>query len=78
MKNSKYFYSNCLLETIKAKIKILKLKCGMPISNLFNMKVLKIKRHFERGGEIWDDYQSYDLCSNCLKTVEEFLQKSNS
>ena len=50
-------------------------RCGMPISNLFNMKVLKIKRHFERGGEIWDDYQSYDLCSNCLKNVEEFLQK---
>lgn len=27
-------------------------KCGMPILNLFNMKVLKIKRHFECGGEI--------------------------
>ena len=45
-------------------------RCGMPISNLFNMKVLKIKRHFERGGEIWDDYQSYDLFSNFLKNVE--------
>lgn len=51
-------------------------RCGMPISNLFNIKILKIKRHFERGGEIWDDFQSYDLCDNCLKKVNEFLQES--
>ena len=50
-------------------------RCGMPISNLFNMKVLKIKRHFERGGEIWDDYQSYDLCSNCLKNMGRISSK---
>ena len=40
------------------------------------MKALKIKRPFERGGEIWDDFQSYDLCSDCLKKVDEFLQES--
>ena len=51
-------------------------RCGMPISNLFNTKVLKIKRHVERGGEIWDDFQSYDLWSDCLKKVDEFLQES--
>ena len=51
-------------------------RCGTPISNLINMKVLKIKRPFERGGEIWDDFQSYDLCSDCLKKVDEFLQES--
>ena len=51
-------------------------RCGIPISDCFNTKVLKIKRHFECGGEIWDDFKSYDLCSDCLKKMDEFLQEN--
>lgn len=52
-------------------------RCGTPISDCFNTKVLKIKRHFEHGGQIWDDYQNYDLCSDCLNNLGKYLHMEN-
>lgn len=48
-------------------------RCGEVVEDYFNTKALKIKRHFESGGQIWDSYQNYDLCSKCLKRVDDFL-----
>lgn len=39
-------------------------------------KVVKTRAPHVCCGEIWDDFQSYDLCDDCLKKVNEFLQES--
>ena len=50
-------------------------RCGAAVEDLFHTKVLKVKRHCESGGQIWDSYQNYDPCARCFKKVDDFLTK---